>query len=577
MIISLPRTVILAAFCLIGLAPRGQSAETDLRERPDFGVILNEDGDLAFVSEDPAESKRLLEAAVDGHATAGIHTYVFCIGSGSDTLNYPTEAGSALGWRTTKYEDSHENWAIRTRKARAAIDAGLDAVRIAGERAKQNGMLFIPSLRMNDSHFMSDPENYPLTGEFWMKRGQELKIGDSPLTWRASYGELLNFEHEEVREYRLGVIREVIERNKDIIDGFELDFNRMQVLFPEGKAEEGAPLITELVRTVRQQLDAVAREVNRPMYLFVRVPPSDEACKWAGLEVDRWITEDLVDLVSPAQLMTLAHDMPIQSMTKLANEHGVKMYPSLYPRTGFRVPLIPSDSTLGMNGAVNRSATIAETLAAAANYRNQGADGLYLFNYYAPEAGRRPYPDSMFALVALLNRGQADAGDKVYAVTKTYFNDDKIPSYAYPKQLPKLIDGSETFTIEVGEIPGDSPFPLKTCVIRVGIKGNLETAPELKLNGKSLTHLKAVEHPDTYRGRPAPRDSAGQSHIYLIDDPTTISRGANTVSVEMSGELTDLELGFSYFNQLSRLLFGQETALNQFDILRESETFLPPE
>ena len=46
-----------------------------------------------------------------------------------------------------------------------------------------------------------------------------------------------------------------LDRNRDLVDGFELDFNRFQVFFPRGKAAAGAPLITALVREVRAELD----------------------------------------------------------------------------------------------------------------------------------------------------------------------------------------------------------------------------------------------------------------------------------------------------------------------------------
>lgn len=545
------------------------------RARPDFGLILNEDGDLAFVSPDPKFSESLLREAVDAHAAIGVNTYVFCIGSGSDTLNYPTKVGSRLGWRETKYEKEDENWRVRIESARACLDAGLDAVRIAGEQAKKNGMYFLPSLRMNDSHFMKDPFNYPLTGKFWMDNAKRYRIGESPLEWQKNYGNLLDYTHEEVRNYRLAIIEEVVDRNKDIIDGFELDFNRVQVFFPKGKAGEGAPLITDLVRKVRRKLDQVSQEQGREMYLFVRVPPAMESCQWAGLEVEKWMEEGLIDLISPAQLMTLAHDMPIEKMTELARKYGVRMAPSLYPRTSNRVTFVPSESNLGMTGNMNRSATVAETLAAAANYRAMGADGFYLFNYYAPEAGRCPHPEWMYALASGLKRAKANAEDKVFAITKTYYNDDKQPSYAYVKQLPNDVKQRGVFRILVGEIPGDASFPLKTCALRLGLKTE-QVIPEVYLNGIKLEVWQEVEHPKEFRKRPLPPDAAARSVIYFINEPKLLKRGENTVEVVVpEARITDLEIGYSYHNQLSRLLFRKPMPFNDQEALMAVETADP--
>ena len=134
----------------------------------DFGIVFNEDGDFAFLSPDPIRAKQLLELNVSAHAALGINTYTFSIGAGSDVLYYNTKVASPHGWRQTSYELKDSNWAARINNARSCIAAGMNAVLIAGKEAKRNGMRFMPSLRMNDSHFMSDPYNYPLTGKFWI-------------------------------------------------------------------------------------------------------------------------------------------------------------------------------------------------------------------------------------------------------------------------------------------------------------------------------------------------------------------------------------------------------------------------
>src|SRR5690606_17402982 len=127
---------------------------------------------------------------------------------------YPTKVASTWGWRPTTYEDD-PRYAERIRRNREGIAQGGDALRVAGEQAKARGMYFFPSLRMNDSHFMTDPHDSPFTGRFWVEH-QDLTIGESPVS-RASYRELLDFSHEAVRQYRLDTIFEVIDRYADLI------------------------------------------------------------------------------------------------------------------------------------------------------------------------------------------------------------------------------------------------------------------------------------------------------------------------------------------------------------------------
>ncbi len=535
------------------VALAASSDERLAQRRPNFGVILNDDGDLSFVDPDPVKAAQILRANVEGDAALGIGTLVYCVGSGSDVLNYPTKVSSPVGWRVTAEEQKVKSWQPRLENARAAIAAGLDAVRIAGEEARKNGLRFLPSLRMNDSHFIFDPHNYPLTGEFWMKNHEKLRIGDSPITFRPGYENLLDFTHPEVRAFRLAVVDEVLARNADIIDGFELDFNRVQIFFPKGKAEAGAPLMTDLVRQVRQRLDDLERKLGRPMSLFVRIPPSLAACRWAGLEVEKWMAEGLVDLVTPAQLMTLPHDMPIRDLIALAHQHGVLVYPSLYPRTSWRTPLDLSQPGYGLAAKIDRSAVKAEVLGAAANYRAMGADGFYLFNFYGVEVGERPHPDWMHALVAALKRNRPDASPKTFAITKTYYYDNVEPSYAYVKQLPATVSGARDFSIEVGDLPADVPFPLATCVLRLGLKDASGSSPAVTLNGHALTALPPVPAPPA--PKKSPPDAATRTVLYTVD-PAWLLRGSNTVTVRGDKlPVTDLEIAYAYRNQLSRLLF----------------------
>jgi hypothetical protein len=441
----------------------------------------------------------------------------------------------------------------------------MNAVLVAGKEAKRNGMRFIPSLRMNDSHFMTDPYNYPLTGKFWIDNGERLKIGKSPLPFSKDYGNLFDYTHKEVRDFRFAVFEEALQLHQDIIDGFELDFNRVQVFFPREKNAEGMKLMTALVRKMRNRLNLLAKQKGRPMHLLVRVPPSTAACNLAGLDIQTWIKEGLIDLVTPSQLMTLAHDMPIQDMVDLGKQHGVKVYPSLFPRSSFRKAMLPAANGFGMDLPYGRMANLAELLGAAANYRMMGARGFYLFNFKGgdKDEGFRPHPDWMYALVAGLKNDKLNTTEKVYAVTKSYYNDEKQPSYAYVKQLPRQMQGEESFQLLVGENPADVAFPLKSCLLRVGTKDSLSI--NIKLNGLTLTPFKVFKEEAYATGKKLPPDLAAFTFIFLINDPGILKKGNNALQVSgAKTTITDIELGFAYLNQLYFFMLGKKLpAINQ--------------
>jgi hypothetical protein len=482
-------------------------------------------------------------------------------------MYYDTKVASRVGWRKSPDETPGSLMEKRMENARVCLAQGADAVRTAGEAAKALGLRFIPSLRMNDAHFMTKPDEHAMTSEFWFKHRDRYKIGESPLPWQPAYGNLLDYTHEAVRQLRIDTVFEVLERNRDLVDGFELDFNRFQVFFPRGKAAAGAPLMTELVRRVRTRLDQLARETNRPLHLFVRVPPSLADCTTAGLEVERWMTERLVDLVSPAQIMTLAWDMPIADLVALGRKHGVAVHPSLYPRSSWRLPFPPgagADRYAGMK--LSREATLEEIRGAAAAYRGLGVDGLYLFNFYNAFGSLRPHDDRLYRVFRDVSRPENLAGQaKVFAVTKSYYNDGP-GSYAYGKQLPAMIDatGALRLTLPVAEEPALAPFPLQGAELRIGFRGlPAEAAIAVHVNGRKLAE-----------GRPAadarvsvrsitgtavrPRDAAEDYVHVAVPDPTILRRGGNEVVVTLSGasattEVTDLELRLGYENDYERL------------------------
>ena len=566
----------LAIFLFSSLQSAVFAADNARRPIPAFGIIYNDDADLAYVVPDRVRSEALLRENIAGLAETPVKTLVYCLGMGGDLMLYDTKVASQVGWRKAPDEKSDSFMAMRMENARVCIGQGADAVRTAGEEAKRIGLFFIPSLRMNDAHFMGHPEEHSMTSAFWFKHRNQYNIKDSPLPFQPAYGNLLDYSQAEVRRHRLDTAFEAIERNRDLIDGFELDFNRFQVFFPKGKAAEGAPKITEMVRQVRARLDQVARQQRRPLYLFVRIPPSLADSRFAGLEVETWIREGLVDVVSPAQIMTLAGDMPIRDLLELGRLHGVKVYPTLYPRTSWRLPFPETTSANRYQGAqISREATLDEIRAAAANYFAMQVDGFYLFNFYNAFGSTRPHSDSLYRVFRDLARPENLRGQpKVYVVTKSYYNDGP-GSYAYGKQLPSRLARPTplVLTLPIAEDPADSAFPLKQCELRLGLKGVVaNTSMVVTLNGKEVLSgavpLRNAWSTREILGTVPKQKDAAELYVHLpIGSQTMVRKGNNTITVALQDPskeavLTDCELRYAYHNDLDSLWRRKPTPFN---------------
>lgn len=540
--------------CLLalGLSCALSSQLDAARDLPEFGLIFNDDGDFSFVADDPAESILHLESIIDSLVGTPVRTLTYCVGAGSDVLYYPTEVASVWGWRETKYDrmeqqegDENATWGLRTRRIVAGMEAGVDPIRVAAERARENGLLFLPSYRMNDDHFIFEPFDYPLTGEFWIENHEELIIGleNSPILSQELYGNLLDYSHEEVRNHRLEIIAEVIDRYADVMDGIQLDFNRLQVLFPKGTAEERAHLVTDLVRQVRAKLDAAGEREGRDMALMARVPPTPANCTWAGLDIATWAREDLVDVILPAQLMTLAHDMPIDEFVRIASEGAMTVHPSLYPRTSWHYPFSETPSASDYTGRVIRHVSPDLVRGAASNYWAMGAKGFEVFNFQHDDMGVRPFTDRVYRILRDLGHERAlNGADRIHAITPAYYLDHE-DTYQYRKQIPAEVPAGESLdlTLIVGEAPAKSPWqPLPRAIyLRTGLRDvNAETVVTITLNGTPIHDGPARDLIPVSAAVPA---NAPTAYLQVpISDASLIRQGANDLSYAVSGGGDDI-------------------------------------
>lgn len=438
-----------------------------------FGTIYNYDGDFSFSSYDADLSITGINMMIDSLTGTSVKSIAYSVASGSDIMNYPSAVSSTWGWRVTS-DENDANIATRVAKGRACIAAGLDAVRIAGLRAKQNGMFFFPSLRMNDYHFVSNPENSFLTGQFWIENQNTLTIkasgGQSPIIGKQNCENLLDFTYPQVRQYRLDVINEVIDRNQDVIDGFELDFSRSFVFFPKDTAAANAHLLTDLVSQVRQRLSLLESQNGRQYYLIARIPPTIEKCYWAGIDIEQWLQDELVDIIVPSELMTTYFEMPVDEFAALAKTYGgrCRVFGGLYSRVGWEWPFTatPTASTYSATPAIAISNEM--TRAAAGNFFNQGADGLYCYNFGLPRT------DAEFKRLKDLDSANCLTGEnKVFPVTKSFWLDYE-DTFLPPKQLPANLQAGTTlqFEIQVSEQtnPRIARNALQYCGIRIGFR-----------------------------------------------------------------------------------------------------------
>ncbi|MCK5801801.1 MAG: hypothetical protein KAI66_03165 [Lentisphaeria bacterium] len=543
-------TMVLASLASLSLSAAGAG-----RSVPDFGLILNDDGDFSITDMDPRKSAENLTAMIQLLKSTPVRTLAYSVGAGSDIMYYPTQVANVWGWRDMP-EYATGVWGERISKAKAAAQAQVDSVRIAGLAAKKLGLYFIPSYRMNDSHFIGKPLVYPLTGEFWLKN-QDKTIGKSPVRGY-DYSNLLDYSRPEVRAYRRDILFEIIERYQDVMDGLELDFNRVQIFFPPGTAQARAHLMTELVEQVRQRLTDIGAANGRSYSLFVRVPPALKNCRWSGLEVEAWMKRRLVDVVIPSQLMTLAHCMPMDEFVSIGAASGCRVYASIYPRTQYMWPFVTSPSAKTYSGGAGRSASVELIRGAAANYWQMGVDGFQLFNFNLPfNQGHELVPQALSNPAAMVGKS------RIHALTAAYFH-DREDTYQYRKQVPRELqpDTASSFTLLVGTdlTAPETPKP-DYCGLRLGFVGKVTKQQRIvvTLNGKTLKAGRMGWRllPTTGKrkgGKSHPTVAQAYLHLQIAHPHDILRRGENTVTITLKSSptetvpltLVEMQLGILY-------------------------------
>ncbi len=212
------------------------------------------------------------------------------------------------------------------------------------------------SVRINDIHDAFIPDEM---AEFKVRHPEWL-IGEHKYGDVTNFKTSLNFAVPEVRELKFKVIEELFQKYD--FDGLEIDFLRSAPYFMPGTESKNAHLLTEMLQQVREHLTKRGRQRGRPIRLAVRVDESLRSCGLNGFEAATWINKGLVDIVT---LGSGVMDIEVEEFRKLAVDKGVHVYPCLYGWPSKYNP-IPAELAAGL----------------ALNYHAQGADGIYLFNWF---------------------------------------------------------------------------------------------------------------------------------------------------------------------------------------------------
>lgn len=312
-----------------------------------------------------------LDSCVDMVANSQVTTYMMC--SGSDFFYVDSEYGHVMGDDLNGTLDcgcdtaAYNNFTKYYRNYLNLKNEGTDLVRATLARAKEKGMEAFITYRMNDLHFNDTTTHCPIYyTDFWIKH-PEYWLNDTTIGYLS--GGAFDFSHKEVRDRKLDIINEQLERY-EMIDGYDLDFMRFIVYFKSGEGRKNAYLITEMLKEVRKKVDYLSAKRGKKILLSARVASTVDQNLEKGLDVREWLRLGLLDFISTGVHWRGDPAMPVaQFREELGNDLNIPFYSSI------------DDGGLKPRETWSHG----QLRGMASHILSQGADGLYLFNYYLAE------------------------------------------------------------------------------------------------------------------------------------------------------------------------------------------------
>ena len=404
------------------------------------------------------------------------------------------------------------------------IEQGTDPLELAVEFCRQNGIEIFSSMRMNDIH---DGRGYarsdPLLPQF-KKDHPEYLFG--PKGGKLAYGYYSGVDYAQptVREQAFLILEDICRRYD--VDGVELDFWRHPPFFKR-YAVSGSPAstveldqMTELLRRVRTMTEEVSLDRDRPLLIAVRAPDSVGASRSLGLDLERWLREDLMDILIGGEMQL----SPWEETVALGHKYNVPVYPCIRPAI---------ESRRGV------ASTSESYRAMAMNIWNSGADGVYTFNMF--KTRDRLYrelgdPETLQKL------------DKVYrlnpvgfSMAQQYFNVD--PFLRVPVLSPR----------HPSMLKADQPIEIRLPVgdnVRWGESERIRADVKLRLQVEKLTASRDLTV--KINGETLGNGSVTNGWLQYDVEPRFAKQGGNQIEVTPGSGLaeapilSDLELQIRY-------------------------------
>ena len=358
---------------------------------------------------------------------------------------------------------------------------GIDPYRVWFKTCRERGMRPWISIRMNDSH-VPDADTCFLRSDFFYEAKEKGWMLGEEYGYAATH---FDYAVPKVRKMMLDYIEEQMLRYD--VDGLELDFMREIYCFDylHADMDECRDIMNEFVRSVRKILDEAEKKHGHKISLCVRLTRDIDQSRFVGLDARAWAKEGLVDVIVPSPRWASSDSrMPMDVWKR--ELPGVKILPCI-------------DTVVINKYQGNAFATVEIARGNAGAYLADGAEDIYLFNYFGD-----PHNDKEY-----FEKRDVDIYDTCYSLDVI----ESLPvRYTIMEQedrmIPQGFKGDQPLPINLSE--KKEKLEIKTAHIGKGrdvsvVLGFTEGTPdlcEILLNGEKCSGFTEIEIPEPKKAVP---------------------------------------------------------------------------
>ena len=460
-------------------------------------IVMDNDGNEVVYYMKDTTAKSLLDCRTTALLGTQVDTIVYCTwSSGFGFFTHNTKVGEVFDCTAEGFSKN---------KTKDLIAQGTDSLRIVTEFCRKNDIEIFWSMRMNDTHDAWNAWYCSYLVPTLKKDHPDWLVASKEKRSKVGGWTAVDYARPEIRDLAFQYVEEVC--NNYDVDGVVLDYFRHPVYFKAHAhggtvGQEERDMLTDMMRRIRKMADEVGAKRGRPILITVRTPDSVEYCNAMGLDVVRWMKDDLIDLWAVSGYFRLN---PWKTSVALGHQYDVPVLACL------------SESRLKDEAGKLRNGLPCYRTRAL-NAWAAGVDGVYTFNFFDPKSrlwrdiGE---PETITPLDRMYSTGAR--GTKV--IRQWMVNGDR-----FLNRDPLAPERPRTLT-------PDKPARI-TLNVEENLAANGSANVTLDLQIENLKNADSVSV--AMNDKTLPKGSIADGWLHVPVDPTFVRQGENRIEVKTS-------------------------------------------